>query len=234
MMNPTPGTLMLALLVLAAGCAPGRPSTEAARHPAPGAQAESDAHRAQRLQQEAVAVQAMSARRQIELANAQNRLENQEDRADLDARPPAARRAKEALDRLSPFAAVKDGPHGAVVVGLDDSVLFQGDSAELMPTARDRLDRVAQALYEVKARSVIVRGHMDRSGDERRDLELSRRRANAVCAYLASRGVAPDRIRAEGVGTAEPKSSNASAEGKSQNRRVEIVVDTVRQPSSKP
>lgn len=140
------------------------------------------------------------------------------------------RRAKEALDRLSPLGAIRDAPRG-IVVRLASSSLFEGATADLMPSAHARLDRVAQALHEANARSIAVRGHTDRSGDDERDLALSRRRAAAVRAYLISRGVPADDVRAEGLGSSEPATSNASTEGRAENRRVEIVVEDPDDPA---
>ena len=217
--------LTVALAAFAIGCG-ARQDARATGASGDADRPASEARRARRAQEEAEMVHAMSARRRIELADAAQGAERLEEKADLDARPPGARRAKEALDRLTPFAVVREGARG-VIVGMDDSVLFEGDTAELMWTARERLDRVAQALHEVKARSVVVRGHMDRSGDDRRDRDLSRCRAEAVRAYLSSRAVAPERTRAEGIGATEPAASNASSEGKSGNRRVEIVVEEI-------
>lgn len=181
----------------------------------------------------AQAVQAITAVKRSQLADAENRIERGEDKAALESRPARERAAKEALDRLDPFAAVSHAGN-AMTVSLADSVLFEGDTAELMPTARERLDRVAQAMHEVRARSVVVNGYMDRSGDPRRALDLSRRRADAVRAYLVSRGVAPERVRAVGRGDVEPLSSNASPEGRSDNRRVEIVVESAGAEGVKP
>lgn len=227
---PRSRALTVAFAALAVGCAArqstGATGATAAAGDARDSQRGSEAERERRTKEEAEMVQAMSLRRRIELTEAAEGAERLEEKAELDARTPGARRAKEALDRLTPFAAVEEGARG-VVVGIDDSVLFEGETAVLMSTARERLDRVAQALHEVKARSVVVRGHMDRSGDDRRDRDQSRRRAEAVRAHLVSRAAGSERIRAEGIGGAEPAASNASPEGKNGNRRVEIVVEDV-------
>ena len=164
--------------------------------------------------------------RRRQLAAEENRLERAEKQADLQALPPSRRRAKEALDRLGPFAAVTEN-EGGTVVSMPASVLFEGNTAELMTTARERLERVVEALVEVQPRSVVVRGHTDRSGDDRRDVDLSRRRAGAVRQYLVAHGVVADRVRAGGAGSSVPAASNASPEGRHDNRRVEIVVEAM-------
>jgi outer membrane protein OmpA-like peptidoglycan-associated protein len=162
-------------------------------------------------------------------------LEGAEDKVGFDLResPASNRRAKEALESLRPIAALSEGSLGTVV-RLPDSVLFEGETAALMPTAHERLDRVARALNEVNARSILVRGHMDRSGDDPRDLDLSKLRATAVREYLVSRGLDAKRVRAEGIGNAEPAMSNASPEGRHDNQRIEIIVDEARASGAPP
>ncbi len=167
-----------------------------------------------------------------QLAEAENRAEILEDLADREAVPQRQRRWREALDRLTPFAAVEEEPRGMVVI-LSDSVLFEGRSSQLMDTARERLDRVASALRELPGKQIVVRGHEDASADAKGDVERSRVRAEAVRAYLASRGVPPERIRAEGRGGAEPNASNASPEGRAENRRIEVVIEGAGDAASK-
>ena len=209
------------------------PGSEEARNLAYVAQrkaltAEADA-RAERAEvQQAKDLQALAAIHRQQLADAHNRAERAEDAAALAGRSPSSRRAKEALDRLSPFAAVSEG-QGAITLSIPDSVLFEGDTARLMGTARERLDRVFEVLQQVRGRSISVRGYTDASGDDARDLDLSRRRAEAVRQYLVSRGLARDRVRALGLGTSNPAASDASVEGRRQNRRVEIVVEGMEQ-----
>lgn len=75
---------------------------------------------------------------------------------------------------------------------------------------------------------VIAVGHTDSMGSEAHNQRLSLRRAEAVNAYLVNQGVPVDRIRTEGRGESQPMASNDTAQGRSQNRRVEITV--VEQP----
>ena len=69
-----------------------------------------------------------------------------------------------------------------------------------------------------------LQGYTDSRGSSSRNLDLSQRRAEAVRSYLVSRGVPSDRIVAKGMGPDRPVADNTSAEGRAQNRRVEIVV----------
>ena len=72
--------------------------------------------------------------------------------------------------------------------------------------------------------TVIAVGYTDSIGTEQYNLGLSQRRANAVKEYLVSKGIAANRIYTEGKGEADPIASNATREGRAQNRRVEIEI----------
>jgi outer membrane protein OmpA-like peptidoglycan-associated protein len=71
---------------------------------------------------------------------------------------------------------------------------------------------------------VEVEGHTDSTGPAKYNLELSRRRAEAVLAFLGSRGVPLERLRARGYGEAQPVADNATEGGRRRNRRVDIVI----------
>ena len=135
----------------------------------------------------------------------------------------ADKRSKEMLEALDKMAQVKEEERGTVIT-LSGSVLFLTNEATLLPNAQVRLDQVAEALLATPDRDVLVEGHTDSRGTESYNLDLSRRRAEAVRAYLVSRGYSPDHIRAEGIGKGRPIASNASAEGRANNRRVEIII----------
>lgn len=139
------------------------------------------------------------------------------------ARAEAERRAQEALQALSDLAAVKEDARGLVIT-LNGSVLFRFDEAELMPEARTRLDQVADALLSTPDRPILVEGHTDAQGSDTYNLDLSQRRADAVRAYFVERGYTPTLIEARGIGEARPVADNTTAEGRANNRRVEIVV----------
>lgn len=112
-----------------------------------------------------------------------------------------------------------------MVITLSGQVLFASGKSELLPSAQAKLTEVARALSEQSPdSSIVVEGHTDSQGSETFNLDLSQKRAEAVRTYLGSHGVAPDRIRAEGLGLSRPIADNKSAEGRANNRRVEIVV----------
>jgi outer membrane protein OmpA-like peptidoglycan-associated protein len=143
--------------------------------------------------------------------------------AEQQRRTAAEARLREAMDRLSALAAIKEEPRGTVIT-LSGSVLFATDKSALLPNASERLNEVADALNAEEARSVTIFGFTDSTGDAAHNQTLSERRAAAVRDYLISRGVGKERLTAVGKGPDDPVASNASAEGRANNRRVEIVI----------
>jgi outer membrane protein OmpA-like peptidoglycan-associated protein len=112
-----------------------------------------------------------------------------------------------------------------MVLTLSGNVLFASAKWELLPSAQAKLGEVATALIEVDPVSkIIVEGHTDSQGGAAYNQDLSQRRAQAVRDYLATRGIASDRISAQGFGSTRSVADNTSSEGRANNRRVEIVV----------
>jgi outer membrane protein OmpA-like peptidoglycan-associated protein len=135
----------------------------------------------------------------------------------------AEQKAKDMQDQLAKLAAVKQDDRGMVIT-LSGSVLFASNQAVLLPAAQTRLDQVAAALLATKEKKLVIAGYTDSRGKDSYNLDLSRRRAEAVRSYIVSRGYDADLVSAEGMGPANPVSDNTSAEGRANNRRVEIVV----------
>ena len=152
----------------------------------------------------------------------QARMDADKRSADADAR------AKASQDALAKLAAVKEEERGMVIT-LSGSVLFPSDQSTLLPDAQTRLNQVADALLTTKERNIIVEGHTDSRGSASHNLDLSQRRADSVRSYLVARGYEPDRMQARGIGKDRPMTSNDTAEGRANNRRVEIIV----QPATK-
>ena len=124
---------------------------------------------------------------------------------------------------LEQFARVQDVARGTVIT-LAGGVLFESGKAELLPGAQDQLSRVA-AYLKNSPRPVVIEGYTDSRGSSTANQSLSERRAQAVSDYLTSQGVPADRIRTVGKGASSPIASNASASGRAQNRRVQIVLE---------
>ena len=103
-------------------------------------------------------------------------------------------------------------------------ILFRTESAELRSESIAVLNATADTLNANPGVAVEIAGHTDSDGDADYNQDLSDRRANAVRDYLISRGVSGSRLSAAGYGESQPVASNATAEGKAQNRRVELRV----------
>ncbi|MFN8625757.1 MAG: OmpA family protein [Candidatus Binatia bacterium] len=104
------------------------------------------------------------------------------------------------------------------------SVHFDFDKATLKADAKPILDEAVQVLKREGGVDIVVEGHTDSVGTDAYNLSLSRRRAETVRTYLVDRGIARSRITAEGLGESKPVASNETADGRAQNRRVELHV----------
>ncbi len=102
-------------------------------------------------------------------------------------------------------------------------IRFAYDSAVILPDSRDLLDAVARGLVGDGTSRIRVVGHTSSEGEAAYNEALSKRRASAVVAALAERGLAADRLASEGRGESEPIADEATEAGRSLNRRVEIV-----------
>jgi OOP family OmpA-OmpF porin len=102
-------------------------------------------------------------------------------------------------------------------------VHFDFDKAAIRPDARPILDEAARILNDNPNLNVLVEGNTDNIGTKAYNMRLSQRRADAVKSYLVSRGVSASRLTTEGFGFDKPVASNSTAEGRAQNRRVELV-----------
>lgn len=109
-------------------------------------------------------------------------------------------------------------------VVLNADTFFDFDKSTIKPEGKQVLDQVAQQAGTINLETIIAVGHTDSIGSEAYNQKLSERRANSVKQYLVSKGVAADRIYAEGKGELQPVASNKTRDGRAQNRRVEIEI----------
>jgi outer membrane protein OmpA-like peptidoglycan-associated protein len=113
-----------------------------------------------------------------------------------------------------------------ILLNLPD-VTFAVDSTEISGAFQSALDRVAQSMIQYPNSLIDVYGHTDSTGSDTYNLDLSKRRADAVARYLISRGVSSARIQTQGMGEAYAVADNNTAEGRSRNRRVEVKITPV-------
>lgn len=124
---------------------------------------------------------------------------------------------------------VTETPDGdSILVNLPD-VTFAVDSTNITPTFQSALDQVAGSLTKYPNSLIDVMGHTDSTGSDAHNLDLSKRRADAVANYLTLRGVTRARIATIGYGEQYPRADNTTAEGRALNRRVEIRITPVTQ-----
>jgi len=109
-------------------------------------------------------------------------------------------------------------------VVLNADTFFDFDKSDIKAEGRQVLDQVAAQVRQLNLETLIATGHTDSTGPAAYNQGLSERRANAVKTYLVNQGVPADRVYAEGRGASQPIASNATREGRAQNRRVEIEV----------
>jgi outer membrane protein OmpA-like peptidoglycan-associated protein len=104
------------------------------------------------------------------------------------------------------------------------NILFAADSAEFLPAERPRLDLIAEALKQIPDRTFLVEGHTAATGQLAGEMELSIERAKRMVDELVRRGIGADRFIYKGWGGTRPVGDNATNEGRSANRRVEITI----------
>ncbi len=104
------------------------------------------------------------------------------------------------------------------------SITFETDSSVLRGSFYSVLESVGLVLGKYYDTTLRVSGHTDSTGSDQYNRELSRQRAQSVSDYLATQGVARDRMYVEGVGEAQPAADNSTAQGRAANRRVELYI----------
>ncbi|WP_177327331.1 OmpA family protein [Pseudomonas sp. H1h] len=108
--------------------------------------------------------------------------------------------------------------------GLSGKVLFGSDIESLNRQSTDIVERIGKALVGVGIERVRVDGHTDASGKETYNQQLSLRRAKSVAKVLTTVGMKEENIQLQGLGSSEPVASNSTSAGRTENRRVSIVV----------
>ena len=163
-------------------------------------------------QQQALSQQADQARLQAQQADA----------ARLQAIQQAEAQRQRLLTQLNQVLQTRDSARG-LIVSMSD-VLFDFNQATLKPGAKLRLAKVSGIILAYPDLKLEIDGFTDNKGTPEYNMGLSDRRAKAVQAFLVTQGVGPDTVTTRGYGESNPVASNATAAGRQQNRRVELVV----------
>ena len=111
-----------------------------------------------------------------------------------------------------------------IKITFDSGLLFDVDRAALQPTAKADLERLAVILNKYSDTNILIEGHTDSTGSEEYNMELSRKRAEAVAAQLAAVSVDPVRFTLVGYGEIQPIATNETELGRQENRRVELAI----------
>ncbi|MBY5959615.1 OmpA family protein [Membranicola marinus] len=132
------------------------------------------------------------------------------------------KQAREIADDLE-GAHVERVGEGIVVI-FDSGLLFDFDSYDLKPATQANLTELAESMKKYEETEIKILGHTDSKGSKSYNKNLSRQRADAVYNYLTTQGIGSARLDTQGYGETDPVASNATDEGRQQNRRVEIVI----------
>jgi outer membrane protein OmpA-like peptidoglycan-associated protein len=111
-----------------------------------------------------------------------------------------------------------------IKITFDSGILFDVNKANLKNNSKTELTKLGIILNKYDDTNILLAGHTDSTGSERYNLELSRRRADSVSDYLTIQNINPQRFTVQGYGESDPIASNDTADGRAQNRRVEVAI----------
>ncbi|MDH3215904.1 MAG: OmpA family protein [Candidatus Krumholzibacteria bacterium] len=127
------------------------------------------------------------------------------------------------IERDIQGAKIERYPEG-IKITFDSGLMFDVDKATLRSRTRDELSELAVILNKYPDTEVLLEGHTDATGSDEYNLELSRRRAQAVANHLASANVNATRFTVMGYGEGQPVANNDSVDGRQLNRRVDVAI----------
>jgi outer membrane protein OmpA-like peptidoglycan-associated protein len=106
------------------------------------------------------------------------------------------------------------------------NIFFETNQSKLLESSFTELDLLSNQLHQFDQTTIVISGHTDDTGDEIQNRDLSTARAKAVADYLIAKGIDSERIIYKGYGSSKPIANNLTIEGKQQNRRVDIVINS--------
>lgn len=112
----------------------------------------------------------------------------------------------------------------AIKVTFDNGILFQTNQSNLSASSREALTKFANSLKNSPDTDVTIYGHTDNTGSRAVNERISKERADAVANFLVGQGISRSRITTEGLAYDQPIADNSTAEGRAQNRRVEVYI----------
>ncbi len=187
------------------------------------AQADSDRNRAVAIDANQATAEAQRAQKNAEAESDQNRLaaatsDRQLKQAVLDREELRAK----LLQQFNVIFATRDTARG-LIVSLSD-VLFDTGQSTLRPVAREKLAKISGIVLAYPDLKLAIEGNTDSVGSDAMNQQLSEQRAGSVRDYLAKENIPAASMTSRGFGKTQPVASNDTAEGRQQNRRVELVV----------
>jgi len=132
------------------------------------------------------------------------------------------KQAKE-IESTVPGAKVERVGEG-IVVEFNSNILFAYDKSNLSENSKTNLNKLVTVLNNYPDTNIELQGHTDSKGSDSYNMNLSQNRAGAVSGFLNSRGISNNRVSIKGFGETVPKYSNETADGRTQNRRVEFLI----------
>jgi len=203
--------------------AQARTERDAAERAKEQAQAATEQARREKSEAEAARAAALAQQQTAQAETEKARLAAEEsDRRRQQAEQDQAALRAQLLEQFNAILATRETARG-LIVNMSD-VLFDTGKYTLRPGAREKLAKIAGILLAHPGLYLEVEGHTDSVGSDEYNQQLSERRAGAVRDYLANQGISMNSLSARGFGKTQPVTSNDTATGRQQNRRVELVV----------
>ncbi|VAW96167.1 hypothetical protein MNBD_GAMMA21-1326 [hydrothermal vent metagenome] len=120
-------------------------------------------------------------------------------------------------------------PNDILMVTMTSQTAFDIDSTRIKPGFHDSMNRIAKIIKKYGQTHLSIVGHTDSTGSKSHNQKLSVKRAKSVYTYLSHQGIIEQRLAFYGMGENKPRADNATERGRTLNRRVEIVIEPVRE-----